>query len=432
MTNFHQRITDRECEQFWRSAVDARLIDRNARSFLVHDLARMRDRIRHLRAAFPGTTLHALAIKANPLVPILREAVNEGMGLEAASLEEVHLGLAAGCPADRIVFDSPAKTISEISQAFELGMIVNGNDLSEIERMENLSQSNRRKARIGLRVNPEVAAGSIALTSVAQSGSKFGVPLTPCRKKIVDAFTRLRWLQGLHVHIGSQGCSLDSLVESVVTINDLRLEIERARGGPLDFIDIGGGLPAVYLQHASAIEPSEYAERLREAVPDLMRDGPTLVTEFGRAIQAGCGVTFSRVEYVLPTQAIAVIHVGADLLMRPVYRPEDWPHEFFVLDSKGKLKTQKTQTITLAGPLCFSGDIVAREVELPALEPGDWVVVRDTGAYTLGMWSRHCSRGIPAILGSDEATRPAMRLLRPAETPQDLVRFWSGVDQRHA
>jgi diaminopimelate decarboxylase len=149
------------------------------------------------------------------------------------------------------------------------------------------------------------------------------------------------------------------------------------------------------------------------------------VTEFGRAIQANCGVAVSRVEYVKPDQRLAVIHWGADFLLRPVYRPDDWKHEFFVLNGQGRPKTGAAVPATIVGPLCFAGDVVARDVLLPPIDEGDWIVVRDVGAYTLSMWSRHCSRGIPAVIGYDPPPTESLRVLRAAETPADVVRFWS-------
>ena len=150
-----------------------------------------------------------------------------------------------------------------------------------------------------------------------------------------------------------------------------------------------------------------------------------MITEFGRAIHANCGLAVSRVEYVKPAQQLAVIHLGADLLLRPVYRPQDWQHEFFVLDRLGNPKPGPTHPLTIAGPLCFAGDCLARDVPLPAVEPGDWLVIRDVGAYTLSLWSRHCNRGIPAVIGYDPARTAALRVLRPQETPADVVRFWA-------
>ena len=140
------------------------------------------------------------------------------------------------------------------------------------------------------------------------------------------------------------------------------------------------------------------------------------------------GFAVSRVEYVKPGgrgDRMAVIHLGADFLLRPVYRPADWQHEFFLLDRAGLPKTQAPAPVAIAGPLCFGGDILAHDVQLPPVEVGDFIVIRDCGAYTLSMWSRHCSRGIPAVIGYDAEQENPLRVLRRAEAPEDIVRFWS-------
>jgi diaminopimelate decarboxylase len=94
-----------------------------------------------------------------------------------------------------------------------------------------------------------------------------------------------------------------------------------------------------------------------------------------------------------------------------------------VLDSRGHLKSGDATPWTIAGPLCFAGDIVARDTLLPAIEVGDFIAVRDVGAYTLSMWSRHCSRGMPLVLGFSGSSQ--VRVLRRSETPADIARFWS-------
>ena len=424
MSEFHQRISAVEVERIWRSAADAGLLTETTRSLMVHDLARMRARIGVIRDAFPAGTLHALAIKANPLVEVLREAVGCGAGLEAASIEEVHLALAAGCVPERIVFDSPAKTLPEIAQALRLGLILNADNLTELSRIDDALQTLGSSSSIGLRINPEVGAGTISQTSVGAVGSKFGVPVSDAAA-VLNAFRQYRWLSGLHMHVGSQGCPLEMLTAAAGVIDELRRRILRETGRTVQFIDVGGGLPTIYTNGQSPPSPADYVNGLRSAAGDLFASGMPLITEFGRAIQAGCGITLSRVEYVRPQQQTAVIHVGADLLLRPVYRPEDWRHEFFVLDAQGVVKQGPLAPLTIAGPLCFSGDVIARDQLLPAADVGDWIVIRDTGAYTLGMWSRHCSRGIPAVLGYDPSATTPLRVIRPAETPSDIVRFWS-------
>ena len=203
-----------------------------------------------LRQAFPDTALHAIAIKANPLVEILRFCVENGCGLEAASIEEVHLALAAGAEANRIVFDSPAKTTGEIEFCLSKGIHLNANGFDELDRIAKLHGTVNNASNVGLRINPEISSGSIGQTSVGNVGSKFGVSISQSHAQILDYFKRFEWLNGLHVHVGSQGCTLEQLCESVKAIDLLRQQIESTTKRKINFVDIGGGLPAIYDSNA--------------------------------------------------------------------------------------------------------------------------------------------------------------------------------------
>ncbi|HEY6564592.1 MAG TPA: hypothetical protein VIY86_08860, partial [Pirellulaceae bacterium] len=121
----------------------------------------------------------------------------------------------------------------------------------------------------------------------------------------------------------------------------------------------------------------------------------------------------------------AVIHVGADFMLRSVYQPDLWPHRFEVLGPDGYPKRGRLVPTALAGPLCFAGDLLARDLPLPDVASGDLILIRDVGAYTLGLWSRHCSRGMPRVVGHDRGERPHLHVLRERERPADIVRFWS-------
>jgi diaminopimelate decarboxylase len=419
------RITPAEIESTWDVLHQAGYLAESEKSILCHDLDRLRGRIAALQTAFPSNTLHTIAIKANPVVELLRCCVDCGVGLEAASLEEVHLALAAGCSPDKIIFDSPAKTTQEIDECLRRGIHLNVDNFSELARIEQQLALEPSTSTIGIRINPEVGVGTIQQTSVGSLGSKFGVSISRDRARLLAAFRRHPWLVGLHFHVGSQGVSVELLYEAAEKVQSLRTEIEAATNRDLKFIDIGGGLPTAYDDDVVPATPAEYADMLRQRVPEFFAGDARLITEFGRSIQAGCGTAFSRVEYVRQLDEghqRAVIHLGADFLLRPAYRPQDWKHEFLALDQHGKLKAGMPQRISIAGPLCFAGDIVAREISIPRPEPGDWIAIRDCGAYTLGMWSRHCSRGIPLVLGYE---RDVVKVLRNAESPADVVKFWS-------
>jgi diaminopimelate decarboxylase len=402
-------------------------------ALMFHDLDNLSQRITHLRSIFPPQTLHALAIKSNPVVELLRFAAERGMGLEAASLEEVALARAAGCTPDWIVYDSPAKTRTEIAQALTWGITLNADNFDELERIdEALRAFPHSTSLVGLRINPQVGHGSIGMLSVSGAYSKFGVPLGERRQDIIDAFRQYPWLRALHLHVGSQGISETQLATSVALIFDLREKIHTALGEPrIVVVDIGGGLPWRYREHETIPTPNSYATVLQEIVPQAFGDDVQLVTEYGRTIQVGCGFAASRVEYIKKDggRRTAVIHFGADLLMRLVYSPEDWYHRISVLAPNGTPKQGDEQSHTIAGPLCFGGDVLARNIELPRVDEGDWIILHDVGGYTLGLWSRHCNRGLPMVLGY-KAHPTRFQVLLAGEYPEDVVRFWSLPENR--
>lgn len=393
-------------------------------SLVMHDLDLMQRRVSELTAAFPASTLHAVAVKANPLVGLLRKLVEAGTGLEAASIEEVHLALAAGCPPDKVVFDSPAKTNDEIRFALRTGLTLNVDNLDELERVISHLPAHPA-ARVGVRVNPAIGEGAIAATSVGGRGSRFGLPVDAVLERVLPVMAEHPIVQGLHVHVGSQGCSVDLLAEAARVAGDLRREVDRRIGTrAVTFVDLGGGLSTDYLEDATAPSVQDYAERLRRDVPDLMDGSVGLITEFGRALHAGCASAVSRVEYVkcVDGDDVAVVHLGADFLMRTAYAPDIWRHRFSLVDAEGSALAGERRPWTIAGPLCFAGDIIGRDVALPPVHAGDRIVIHDVGAYTLAMWSRHCNRGLPAVVG---LTGSDSQLLRAAERPEDIVAFWS-------
>jgi diaminopimelate decarboxylase len=418
-----------------RRALAAGHLTDEAPSLILHDLDLLRGRLAQLHGGFPAGTLHAVAIKANPLVALLQAVVASGAGLEAASLEEVHLALAAGCPPERIVYDSPAKTVSDLAHALRLGVRINADNPDEIERIALLLAAIPSMSVIGVRVNPQLGEGRITATSVTGRTSRFGVAWRQSPELLIDLFGRHPWLSGLLVHVGSQGCDLGMLTTAIRHAYDLLMTLnDRLGRRQITQLDIGGGLPACYDGPSpDAISLNAYVAALRDTVPGLFDGTVALVTEFGRSLHVNAGWAVSRVEYVktVAETRVAVMHLGADGFLREAYHPQDWPHEFLLLGPDGRLKpTVQPSPWTVAGPLCFAGDIIGRDVALPDVEPGDLLVVRDAGAYTYSMWSRHCSRGMPAMLGYTDDGQMPFQLLRERETVGDIVAFWQPSRQR--
>ena len=400
-------------------------------ALMCYDLDHIAARALEAVEAFPPGALHAMAVKANPLPPVLAMLcdAHPRLGAEAASLPELHLALAAGFEPRRILFDSPAKTEAEIRFALDKGVHLNVDNFQELERVAGYVAAYGEPAgAVGLRINPVVGAGAIQSTSVAGATSKFGVPVNECRADILDAYARHPWLTAMHAHVGSQGCSLDQLTAGARVLLDLALAVNSRDQGRVRVLDIGGGLPATYDDGDRKPSITEYAAALRAACPEFWSGEFTLCTEFGRAVHAGAAFAASRVEYVKPhgDRPTAVIHLGADMFLRECYNPGDWRHDVLAADPSGALKTGPGIVHRVAGPLCFQGDFPAREVDMPVLEPGDWVLVRDAGAYTLSMWSRYNSRQMPLVLGFQRREDGlAFTVLRKRETVDDVLDFWS-------
>ncbi|QPH56014.1 diaminopimelate decarboxylase [Pontivivens ytuae] len=398
---------------------------------LFFDLDWLDERLSSLKSAFPSGTNHAIAIKANPLLGVLKRIVSRGFGLEAATLPELHLAVSAGCEPKKIVFDSPAKTSRDIEYALDLGCHINCDSIEELDRVDRIIRANGNNggATFGLRLNPQVGAGSIASTSVADQYSKFAVPVGIGTERIVQLFTNYEWLTGIHCHIGSQGCSLEMLVEGAQVISKLVFDIEESTNRKLIHIDIGGGLPAQYKSSNSTASFSDYANALEVNVANLLTNGRRLITEFGRHVHTNAGWMVSRVEYVKSATSpkTAIIHVGADMFLRECYRPDDWYHDIIALDSYGSEKDHSSGDVyNIAGPLCFAGDIVGYDRKLPRLVEGDLLVIKDAGAYTFSMWSRYNSRQFPKIFGYYKTdTGTVFEQLRKKESIPEVIDFWS-------
>lgn len=424
-SDINRRVTPAEIAATVSAALAAGLLGPEDDAVSFYDIDRLLSRIAELKAAFPRGSLHTVAVKANPTVALLRLAAGAGMGVEAASRGELALADAAGVNESSVVFDSPAKTEREIRDALSRSLLLNANSRAELLRIARLSRESR--ARIGIRVNPTIGAGAIDHTSTATLGSKFGVPIDSVRSVVAEYRKAGGRLDALHVHVGSQGMSLDQLVSANATVYDLFVEL-RATNEDLSILDIGGGLPVAYSGDQDAPSHADYALALRDRIPGLWSGDVAVVTEFGRSIHANNGWVASRIEYVLTDESrhggTIVTHVGADLFVRAAYRPEAWHHEVLVVSADGELLTGDTVRYSVAGPLCFSGDYIARDVQLPiTLSPGDYLIVRDTGAYTSAMWSVYNSRQIPKSLGYG-ACAPFVTLTRqePLET---VVERWT-------
>lgn len=388
------------------------LINYNDNAQVFIDLSYIEEKIIELKKAFPKTAIHTAAVKANPLVKVLNFIKKQSLGFEAASLPELYISQKTGTASNKILFDSPVKTIHELEYALKAGVFINADSLDELDRIDKILKRIKSKSKIGLRINPQVGTGKIKSTSVAGKYSKFGVPLLEKKKEIINAYQKFNWLCGIHLHIGSQGCTLQQLVSGVEKVYKLAEEINSlfsSKNNKIKYFDIGGGLPVSYESNIKEISFRKYANSFKKKCPKLFTNKYVLITEFGRHLFANSAWAVSRIEYIknesnLPAgktgMKTLMVHLGADMFVRECYNPTDWPHEFLVLNKNGNLLSRKEKSIyNIAGPLCFAGDIIGRNIKLSNPSQTDFLVIRDVGAYSFSMWSRYNSRQMPKIIG---------------------------------
>ncbi|MFE4593732.1 type III PLP-dependent enzyme domain-containing protein [Streptomyces laurentii] len=416
-----------------RAAVAQGLLSAEEPVTALLDTAGIRASAAALTSAFAAVTdapvLHAFAVKAAPLVPVLRLLYEAGLGAEVASPGELALARAAGVPPSRTVLDSPAKTHAELRQALGLGIAVNADNLQELARLDGLLPSAAGAPPIGLRVNPQVGAGAIGAMSTATATSKFGVALRDdgAREAVVQAYLDRPWLTRLHTHTGSQGVPLPLMAEGVRAAYALAEEInDRAGRRQIDTLDIGGGLPVNFASDEDTPTYAAYAGLLAATVPGLFDGRYALVTEFGRSLLAKHGTVLARVEYTKTSggRPIAVTHAGVQLAVRTVYAPDSWPLRILAYDADGRPRAGEPAVVQdVAGPACFAGDLLATGRALPPLRPGDVVAVPDTGAYYFAHHYAYNSLPRPAVYGFTRAAEggTVFSVVRRAQTLDEIV-----------
>ncbi|MFE3203697.1 diaminopimelate decarboxylase [Embleya sp. NPDC059237] len=402
------------------------------------DVDGIRASVHALAAAFGDTpVLHTFAAKACGLVPVLRLLADAGMGCEVASPGELEQALAAGFTPDRLVLDSPAKTVEELRYALAHGIAVNVDNFQELARIDAIVAERPATGPIGIRVNPQVGAGTIGAMSTATTTSKFGIALRDpgAVEAVVEAFARRPWLNRLHAHVGSQGCPLSLIAAGLRATYELAEHVNAVLGHrQITGLDIGGGLPVDFTGDEDDPTFADYVAELRAAAPELLDGRYELVTEFGRSLLAKNGTIASLVEYTKSAggRRIAITHAGAQVATRTVFMPRAWPLRVGAFDAHGRPKHTPEEIQDVAGPCCFAGDLTAVGRALPLLEPGDVVALYDTGAYYFSSHFAYNSLPRPAVYGYrvvDGEVRLAT--VREAQTVREVV-LESGAAHVHA
>ncbi len=372
---------------------------------------------RVLQQAFAGLdTLLCYAIKANSNQAVIATLARLGAGMDVVSEGELRRALAAGVPADRIIFAGVGKTREEMAFAVREGIRgFNVESEPELEALSEVAAGLGRTARVALRVNPDVDAKTHAKISTGKAENKFGVPYDDAPRLYARA-ARLPGIEvaGVHMHIGSQIVDLAPFRDAFTLMRDLVDELRRT-GHRIEHLDIGGGLGVPYDSTANDIAPSPdaYAAVVRETLGGL---GLKIVLEPGRVIVANAGILVARAIYAKHgrDKTFTVVDAAMNDLIRPtLYEAE---HEIWPVSELAAGAAPVVQDVV--GPVCETGDYLALNRALPPFAAGDLLAFMTAGAYGAAMSSTYNSRLlVPEVLvkGADWS------VVRPRPTYADLI-----------
>ena len=377
-------------------------------------------RYRALAAAAP----HALvcyAIKANDTLAVIRTLARLGAGADIISGGELHCALRAGIAPERLVFAGPGKTRDEMDRALASGVgQFNVESPAELDALAAAARAQGTRARVALRVNPDVDAGTHDKIATGRRGDKFGIddgeiPALYARAAALEGIEPV----GLAVHIGSQLSRIapfEAAYDRVIAL----VEGLRAAGHPVERVGLGGGLGVRYRDETPPDVDAYGAlvERVRQ------RLGVTVMIEPGRWLVAPAGVLLTRV--IAVKQAGERRYAIVDAAMNDLMRPALYDAWHAIDPVAGPAPGGATVETDIAGPICESADVLGRDRLLPPLAAGDLLAVRDVGAYGSVMASTYNSRPLPAevMVRGDVAASIRARQDHEALLARDLVPSW--------
>jgi diaminopimelate decarboxylase len=352
------------------------------------------------------------ALKANSTLGIARLLRSLGAAADANSVGEIDVALRAGFTPAEIVFTGVGKTDAELERAISLGLrSINAESEGEIERIDAIATARGVKARVAVRVNPDIDAKSHPHISTGLKSNKFGVAIADAREMCLRMRGRSGvQIVGLHSHVGSQITQLEPLRRAAEALVALAAELRDA-GVAVEHLDIGGGLGISY-EGQRVPTAAEYAASV---LPIVRESGLNLILEPGRFLVAQAGMLVTRVVDIKPQaggKLFVIVDAGMTELMRPMlYGAYHRIEHALAVDRPAAI-------CDIVGPICETTDTLGKDRSLPRPEVGDLLVVFDAGAYGAVMASNYNRRPMPAevLVKDGEAT-----VIRRRQTFDDLI-----------
>ena len=392
------------------------LADAVGTPFYCYSTATLERHYRVFSEAFAGAnTLICYALKANSNQSVLRTLAKLGAGADVVSGGELKRAIAAGIPPEKILFSGVGKTEAELRAALAADIrCINIESEPELELLSRLATELGRKARISVRVNPDVDSGTHAKISTGKSENKFGVPLTRARAVYAHA-AKLPGIEltGVDVHIGSQITDLVPLEAAFRILADF-VQTLRADGHTISHVDFGGGLGIPYHADREAPPvPAAYAAMVKRVTHNL---GCTLMFEPGRMIVGNAGILVTRVIYVKHGDAKNFVVI--DAAMNDLIRPTLYEAHHDILAVREVAKNARTIVADVVGPVCETGDYLALGRTISEPKSGDLLAIMTAGAYGAVQSGTYNTRPlVPEVL----VREAEWALVRPRVEVADLI-----------
>jgi diaminopimelate decarboxylase len=367
-----------------------------------------------IKTAFSAINpLICYSVKANSNLAILKKLVGKGAGLDIVSGGELYRAEKIKCSPKKIVYASVGKTTDEIRDAISYGILMfNVESLPELDRINNVARSLKKKVDVALRVNPDIEPKTHKYITTGKKETKFGMDIDIVKKIFLqrEKYSQLS-ICGIHIHIGSQITQVDPFIKAIKKVKKMVKEIE-GKGVSIKYFNIGGGLGIVYDKE----KPKTAKVFADKVLPLLKGEKFKVILEPGRFIVGNAGALITKVIYVKKTPTKRFIIV--DAAMNDLLRPSLYEAYHNILPAKkGRKSSGLVKPADIVGPICESGDFLGKNRKLDVRE-GDCIVVLGAGAYGFSMSSNYNSRGRAAevLVNGNKAD-----CIREREQYKDLV-----------
>ena len=390
-----------------------KIADKVGTPFYLYSNHTLENHFKVFDSAFNGIDhLTCFSVKANSNLTVLKIFVNLGGGVDIVSGGELFRALNSGVDPSKVVFSGVGKGIKELEYALEAGILMfNVESTQELTTINQVAQRIGRKAKIALRVNPHIDPQTHPYISTGLKKNKFGIEINQALEDYREA-KKLKHIEivGVDCHIGSQITELQPFVETLRKVKELVLTL-RQEAIEIQYVDLGGGLGITYHQEQPP-HPREYASALIKEMQDI---NCTLILEPGRVIAGNAGILVTKVLYL--KKGTEKTFVTVDAAMNDLIRPSLYGAFQGI---QPIVKTEGEEMVAdIVGPICESGDFLAKERTIPCLKPNDLIAVMSAGAYGFTMSSNYNSRPrVPEVL----ARGKKFYVIRERESYEDLIR----------